>query len=106
MSGTRIRQKFAKKRSLHGVNEHFSQIFNAIIVPRSNRAKVSFNVHDIALKLFYCCNMNDSGSYGHLPMHRAIVQQSFCAAKALIRKEGIMKTSLSTYLKISTFTIK
>jgi len=41
MSGTRIRQKFAKKRSLHGVNEHFSQIFNAIIVPRSNRAKVS-----------------------------------------------------------------
>ena len=24
-----------------GVNEHFSQIFNAIIVPRSNRAKVS-----------------------------------------------------------------
>jgi hypothetical protein len=41
MSGARIRQKFAKKRSLHGVNEHFSQIFNAIIVPRSNRAKVS-----------------------------------------------------------------
>ncbi|MBX3639680.1 MAG: hypothetical protein KF888_04075 [Nitrosomonas sp.] len=41
MSGTRIRQKFAKKRSLHGVNEHFSQIFNAIIVPRSSRAKVS-----------------------------------------------------------------
>jgi hypothetical protein len=41
MSGTRIRQKFAKKRSLHGVNEHFSRIFNAIIVPRSNRAKVS-----------------------------------------------------------------
>ena len=44
MSGTRIRQKFAKKRSLHGVNEHFSQIFNAIIVPRSNRAKVSNGV--------------------------------------------------------------
>ena len=43
MSGTRIRQKFAKKRSLHGVNEHFSRIFNAIIVPRSNRAKVSLN---------------------------------------------------------------
>jgi hypothetical protein len=43
MSGARIRQKFAKKRSLHGVNEHFSQIFNAIIVPRSNRAKVSTN---------------------------------------------------------------
>lgn len=43
MSGTRIRQKFAKKRSLHGVNEHFSRIFNAIIVPRSNRAKVSDN---------------------------------------------------------------
>jgi hypothetical protein len=41
MSGARIRQKFAKKRSLHAVNEHFSQIFNAIIVPRSNRAKVS-----------------------------------------------------------------
>jgi hypothetical protein len=41
MSGTRIRQKFAKKRSLHRVNEHFSQIFNTIIVPRSNRAKVS-----------------------------------------------------------------
>ena len=41
ISGARIRQKFAKKRSLHGVNEHFSQIFNAIIVPRSNRAKVS-----------------------------------------------------------------
>jgi hypothetical protein len=41
MSGTRIRQKFAKKRSLHRVNEHFSQIFNAIIVPRSSRAKVS-----------------------------------------------------------------
>ncbi|WP_231990367.1 hypothetical protein [Nitrosomonas ureae] len=41
MSGTRIRQKFAKKRSLHGVNEHFSRIFNAIIVPRSNRAKAS-----------------------------------------------------------------
>ncbi|SNX60706.1 hypothetical protein SAMN06296273_2177 [Nitrosomonas ureae] len=43
MSGTRIRQKFAKKRSLPGVNEHFSRIFNAIIVPRSNRAKVSIN---------------------------------------------------------------
>jgi hypothetical protein len=43
MSGARIRQKFAKKRSLHGVNEHFSQIFNTIIVPRSNRAKVSTN---------------------------------------------------------------
>jgi hypothetical protein len=41
MSGTRIRQKFAKKRSLHRVNEHFSQIFNATIVPRSSRAKVS-----------------------------------------------------------------
>ena len=41
MSGARIRQKFAKKRSLHGVNEHFSQIFNATIVPRSSRAKVS-----------------------------------------------------------------
>jgi hypothetical protein len=41
MSGTRIRQKFVKKRSLHGVNEHFSQIFNAIIAPRSSRAKVS-----------------------------------------------------------------
>jgi hypothetical protein len=42
MSGARIRQKFAKKWSLHGVNEHFSRIFNAIIVPRrSNRAKVS-----------------------------------------------------------------
>jgi hypothetical protein len=46
MSGTRIRQKFAKKRSLHEVNEHFSQIFNAIIVPRSNRAKVSVYVVD------------------------------------------------------------
>ena len=45
MSGARIRQKFAKKRSLHGVNEHFSQIFNAIIVPRSNRAKVSCSVN-------------------------------------------------------------
>ncbi|SNX61077.1 hypothetical protein SAMN06296273_2532 [Nitrosomonas ureae] len=45
MSGTRIRQKFAKKRSLHGVNEHFSRIFNAIIVPRSNRAKVSLNTY-------------------------------------------------------------
>ncbi|MCB1975553.1 MAG: hypothetical protein KDE66_00820 [Nitrosomonas sp.] len=43
MSGTRIKQKFAKKRSLREVNEHFLQIFNAIIVPRSNRAKVSFN---------------------------------------------------------------
>jgi hypothetical protein len=43
MNGARIRQKFAKKRNLHGVNEHFSQIFNAIIVPRSNRAKVSEN---------------------------------------------------------------
>jgi len=41
MSGTRIRQNFAKKWSLHGVNEHFSQNFNAIIVPRSSRAKVS-----------------------------------------------------------------
>jgi hypothetical protein len=39
MSGTRIRQKFAKKRSLHEVNEHFSRIFNAIIVPRSNPCK-------------------------------------------------------------------
>jgi hypothetical protein len=41
MSGARIRQKFAKKRRLHGVNEHFSQIFSAIIVPRSSRAKMS-----------------------------------------------------------------
>jgi hypothetical protein len=41
MSGARIRQKFAKKRSLHAVNEHFPQILNAIVVPRSNRAKVS-----------------------------------------------------------------
>ncbi|SNX61269.1 C-5 cytosine-specific DNA methylase [Nitrosomonas ureae] len=47
MSGTRIRQKFAKKRSLHEVNEHFSQIFNAIIVPHSNRAKVSNHVNAI-----------------------------------------------------------
>jgi hypothetical protein len=39
MSGTRIRQNFAKKRSLHGVNEHFSQNFNAIIVPRSQPCK-------------------------------------------------------------------
>jgi hypothetical protein len=41
MSGTRIRQKFVKKRSLHEVNEYFSQIFNAIIAPRSSREKVS-----------------------------------------------------------------
>jgi hypothetical protein len=44
MSGTGIRQKFAKKRSLHGVNEHFSQIFNATIVPRCSRAKVSLKL--------------------------------------------------------------
>ncbi len=50
MSGARIRQKFAKKRSLHGVNEHFSQIFNAIIVPRSNRAKVSERVNKYAYR--------------------------------------------------------
>jgi hypothetical protein len=48
MSGARIRQKFAKKRSLHGVNEHFSQIFNAIIVPRSNRAKVSYKIGSLS----------------------------------------------------------
>jgi len=54
MSGTRIRQKFAKKRNLHGVNEHFSQIFNAIIVPRSSRAKVSEHFQAINRKfLFY-----------------------------------------------------
>jgi hypothetical protein len=49
MSGARIRQKFAKKRSLHGVNEHFPQIFNAIIVPRSNRAKVSLKENPITI---------------------------------------------------------
>ncbi|ALQ51598.1 hypothetical protein ATY38_10450 [Nitrosomonas ureae] len=48
--------------------------------------------------------------------YTAIVQQSFCAAKALIRKEGRKEgrkevnnyenLPLSTSLKISTFTIK
>ncbi|SNX59202.1 Transposase IS200 like [Nitrosomonas ureae] len=54
MSGTRIRQKFAKERSLHEVNEHFSQIFNAIIVPRSNRAKVSKSI--TAREVFRLCS--------------------------------------------------
>ncbi|MBX3639733.1 MAG: hypothetical protein KF888_04355 [Nitrosomonas sp.] len=52
MSGTRIRQKFAKKRSLHGVNEHFSQIFNAIIVPRSSRAKASLSFSQLIVCSF------------------------------------------------------
>ena len=62
VSGARIRQKFAKKRSLHGVNGHFSQIFNAIIVPRSNRAKVSLRYSraplPFAYDLFALCAFN------------------------------------------------
>ena len=30
----RTRQKFVKKRSLHGVNEHFERIFNAAMAER------------------------------------------------------------------------
>jgi hypothetical protein len=45
MSDVRTRQKWAKKRSLHGVNEHFLTIFNAVMAARSSRAKVSSRVY-------------------------------------------------------------
>jgi hypothetical protein len=35
------RQKLSKKRSLHGVNEHFETIFNAAMMKKILRAKLS-----------------------------------------------------------------
>ena len=69
MSGARIRQKFAKKRSLHGVNEHFSQIFNAIIVPRSSRAKISYRYKYRVMNV-----INDSELHVPLPEGQPVLR--------------------------------
>jgi hypothetical protein len=38
-----VRQKLSKKRSLHKVNEHFETIFNAAMMKKMLRVKVTKN---------------------------------------------------------------